>query len=174
MYYFDVEVDDFTTKNAITIQVASLDWNGKMGKLQIYKIWEFDDPIKMFDKFFADYQFFDEWNFIPVGFNLRFDFSVARRYAYKLGYNQNPWVWWNRPHLDLKHIIVLENQGFKGSSLANFSPKVGNGGDVGEWYKQGEYDKIIWYITQEAKAFQKVFSHYLNVLKRNPNPWRGV
>jgi len=173
LYYWDVEVDNLDFLNGITIQVAPLDWNGRMGKLKIYKVWEFDDAIEMFKQFFSDYYFFDEWSFIPVGYNLRFDFSVARKYAAKLGNEYSPWVYWSRPHIDLHHFTIVENKGFKGSSLANFSPKVGNGKYVGDYYKDGELEKIIDYVTQEAEAFSQVFKHYVEALEKNPNPWKN-
>ena len=68
------------------------------------------------------------------------------------------------PHLDLKPIIVLLNDGnFVGAKLDNFTNKPHDGKLVKEWYDNKQFDKIEQYIKDEADSFLE----FLQKIKRN-------
>jgi hypothetical protein len=99
------------------------------------------------------------WTFVPVGNNLNFEFKfllskIARYFDFKI----DPLFFHSRPHIDLKHVMILLNRGrFKGYNL--FLRKIERGENIPTWYQNKEYLKIIKYIEMEAEAFTNFYSN---------------
>ncbi len=159
-YYFDLETSGLNPEldKIITLQYQQIDLEGNpTGNLTILKEWELgeEEIIRQFLKIFK------KWEFIPVGMNLAFDFrfllnKIEKYTGKKIDYNELSAI----PHLDIKPILVLMNNGsFKGAKLSNFTGKGQNGVNVPVYYDSKEYDKIINYIEREAEEFIKFYKY---------------
>ena len=157
-YYFDIETNGINPEEnkIITLQYQQLDRSGNpTGELVILKEWELteEELVKQF------LQVFKKLEFIPVGMNLSFDFKFLlnkiKKYTGKeIEFSE----FTNIPHLDIKSILVMMNNGnFKGSSLTNFTNKKQRGSIVPFYYRNQDYDKIIKYIEIEAAEFIKFY-----------------
>lgn len=163
-YYFDIETyspekyPNPEKDKIISIQFQRIDLRTRKpnGDLIILKEWESSEESivkELFHQFFSDGM--NVWNFIPVGFNLNFEweFLIAKfeKYLGKKLTSRN--LHYERPHLDLKPIVVLLNGGgFKGAKLDNFTNKPYDGKVIKEWYEKKEFDKIENYIKDETNA----------------------
>lgn len=164
-YYFDIETyspgkePDPEKDKIITIQFQKIDLRtGKpKGKLIILKEWESSEReivTNFFNRFFREG--LKEWHFVPVGFNLNFEWeflmSKFNKYLGKKFTSRD--FYYKRPYVDLKHIVVLLNKGnFKGAKLSRFTSKRYDGGIIREWYESGRYWLIEKYVKEEAEAF---------------------
>ena len=93
-----------------------------------------------------------------MGMNLSFDFKFLLNKMNK--YTGEQMEFSSFPHLDLKSILVMMNNGnFKGASLTNFTNKKQKGSIIPFYYSNQEYDKIIKYIKVEATEFIKFYSN---------------
>lgn len=120
--------------------------------------------IDFFNKFFADGM--SVWNFIPVGYNLNFEWEFLickfERYLGKKLTSKD--LHYRIPHLDLKPIVVLLNDGnFVGTKLDNFTDKSQDGKAIKGYYENKQFDKIEDYIKNEADSFLK----FLQKIKSN-------
>jgi len=174
-YYFDIETyspgeePNPETDKIITIQFQRIDLRIGEPKeeLIILKEWESSEKeivTQFFNRFFRDG--LSIWNFVPVGFNLNFEWeyliSKFEKYLSKRFTSKD--LHYKIPHLDLKPIIVLLNDGnFVGAKLDRFSNKPHDGKKVKEWYEKKQYDKIEQYIRVETKAFLDFYKK----IKRN-------
>jgi len=170
-YYTDLETTGLNpeTDKIITLQYQQLDSGGNpKGDLTILKEWELgeEEIIKRF------LTIFKKWEFIPVGMNLAFDFrfllsKIEKYTGRKIDFGELS----NTPHLDIKPILVLMNNGnFKGAKLSNFTDKGQNGIAIPSYYSNKEYDKITEYIEKEADEFMKFYKHIkteLPLLRQN-------
>ena len=90
-FYFDVETTGFDPKvdKIITIQYWQLDdKNAPVGDLTILKEWESSE---------------ENFGFIPVGFNLPFEFRFLSHKFSEYGEHVDPFkIIHDKPHLDLK------------------------------------------------------------------------
>lgn len=174
-YYFDIETyspgerPNPDTDKIISIQFQRIDLRtGKpISDLVILKEWESSEEQilkEFYNKFFSDNV--NKWNFIPVGFNLNFEweFLISKFDKYlgkKFTSRQFHYDW---PHIDLKSIgILLKNGNFKGTKLSELTNKQQDGKIISSYYKNKEFGKIEDYIKNETLAFleflQKVKSH---------------
>jgi len=179
LHYLDLETTGFNPKEdkIISMQIQPIFDNGKpRGRLEIYKsfgsaknyggipetLYTEDDIVSMmWDKLMCG----NIWDFIPVGFNLKFDFKfIGSRFEEK--YPQFKWIdLFDRPYLDLHPLAVLINGGsFKHSGLDHVSEKKEDGAKVPEWYKKREYEKIEAYVKQETESFLKFYQKYFDLL----------
>lgn len=164
-YYFDIETyspgekPNPETDKIITIQFQRIDLKtGKpREKLEILKEWESSEEhiVKdFFNRFFADG--LSIWNFIPVGYNLNFEweFLICKFEKYLGKKLASKDLHYKIPHLDLKPIVILLNDGnFVGAKLDNFTDKSQDGKAVKEYYENKQFDKIEGYIKNEAESF---------------------
>lgn len=164
-YYFDIETyspgekPNPETDKIITIQFQRIDLRTGEPKeeLIILKEWESSEKeivTQLFNRFFRDGLII--WDFVPVGFNLNFEweFLISKFEKYLGKRLTSKDLHYKIPHLDLKPIIVLLNDGnFVGAKLDRFSNKPHDGKKVKEWYEKKQYDKIEQYIRDETKAF---------------------
>jgi hypothetical protein len=165
VYYFDIETyspgerPDPENDKIITVQFQSVDIRtGKpIGELTILKEWESSENAivkELFDKFFKDGS--NVWDFVPVGFNLNFEWEFLRsKFKKHLGkIMSSRELHYRIPHIDIKPIVVLLNNGnFAGAKLNRFAGKVGDGSVISTLYESGKYDEIEKYIRNENKAF---------------------
>ncbi|NYZ77655.1 hypothetical protein H0O02_05085 [Candidatus Micrarchaeota archaeon] len=176
-YYLDIETHSRSSRpnpvldEIITIQFQQIDAYGEpVGGLQILKSWESSEE-QIVKQFYARFmQNRKPWDFIPVGFNLNFEFDFFRfKFAKYLGTRMSESDFHGMPYIDLKHLAVLLNNGeFKGSSLDKFSSKPCNGSVIKEYYENRNYAAIEDYIAVEAKSF---IDFYRRIIK-NSEKWK--
>jgi len=178
-YYFDIETTplerfrDNPTANLepetgkiISIQYQELreDTAEKLGELVILKEWEEGSSeeiiVRQFKRIFIDN---GDWNFIPIGNNLMFEFKFlkARLNQY---FGENNWDLYVRPCIDIKHMLIIMNKGqFRGyDKLLGKSHEARN---IVDWYHSREYEKIENYIKGEVDDF---IDRYKNLLRQLP------
>ena len=166
-YYLDIETTGLNPEidQILTIQYQKISvTTGKaIGPLIILSSWEYseEDIIKEIAIILLDEY---PWNFVPVGNNLTFEFKFfANKFRKYLGKEIDVEYFITRPHIDLKSVMILANSGkFKGCHLV--LGKKGNGSDVPIWCDNGEYQKIIEYIKDEANCFLNFTSEAQKVL----------
>ena len=178
-YYFDIETYTCGTRpnplkdKILTIQFQRLDLRRgvAIGPLYILKEWESDEKeivLKFYNLYFHKRK--NPFEFIPVGFNLMFEFEFLRnkfsRYLEKsdlelLDVNN---LQYTTPHVDLKHIAILLNGGnFYGARLSAFSPKTKNGNVIKPYYEAKQFDEIERYIKEETNAFISFYNRALEL-----------
>jgi len=176
-YYLDIETTGLDPENnqILTIQYQKISvYTGKpVEPLTILSSWDCSEEDIVSEIAFLmldDYP----WNFVPVGNNLTFEFKfLSSKFRKYLGRDISIEYFVSRPHIDLKSVMILANSGkFKGCHLV--LGKQGKGSDVPIWHENGEYQKIIEYIKDEAKCFldftseaQKVLGSRFPGVKRN-------
>jgi len=176
-YYLDIETYSKGSRpnpiedEIITIQFQKMNAEGKaIDQLNILKAWEHSEESivnHFYNRFYLGKR---EWDFVPVGFNLSFEFDFLRfKFAKYLGKNLNEAYFHSRPYVDLKHFVILMNRGeFKGSGLDKFSKKKCNGSAIRGWYEKKDFGLIENYITEETDAFLEL---YQNIVK-NSEKWK--
>ena len=158
-YYLDIETTglDPNKDKIITIQYQQLDIStGKpIGELKIITEWKSSEK-EIIRQFVIDSKILDPYpfSFVPVGYNLTFEHNFLKRRAKIHELVEIDIL--NQPFIDLRAIGVLMNFGqFKGSGLDKITGKKSSGMQIPEWYKNGEYDKIVDYIKNETEEFLK-------------------
>jgi len=137
-YYFDIETYSPGEKPSpedriITIQFQRIDLKTgePIGDLIILKEWESSEEqivTEFYNRFFREG--LSIWKFIPVGYNLNFDFEcLICKFEKYLGIKLSSRdLHYERPHVDLKPMCVLLNEGeFKGLTLDKFTKKPHSG-----------------------------------------------
>ena len=166
-YYLDIETTglDPEIDQILTIQYQKIlvHTGEAVGPLTILSSWDYseEDIVKEIAINLLDE---DHWNFVPVGNNLTFEFKFfVNKFRKYLGKEIDVEYFVTRPHIDLKSVMILANSGkFKGCHLV--LGKKGNSTDVPVWYQNGEYQKIIEYIEDEASCFLNFTSEAQKVL----------
>jgi hypothetical protein len=103
---------------------------------------------------------------VPIGYNLNFEweFLISKFEKYLGKKLASKDLHYKRPHLDLKPIVVLLNDGnFVGAKLNNFTDKAQDGKVIKNYYEDKQYDKIEEYIKNETESFLK----FLQKIKSN-------
>jgi hypothetical protein len=156
----------------VTIQFQRLDsrTGEKEGDLTILKSWESSEK-DILGKFYSIFNPEDVWKFVPIGFNLSFDFfSLLYRWR-RIGIEVQPKILFSEhPYIDIKSILVTFNRGlFKRANLEKFTGKQYSGLKVKEWYAEKDYASIQAYIEDEADRFIKL---YRFLVQRLPYIWQ--
>jgi hypothetical protein len=171
VYYLDFEttgIDPFNDK-IITIQYQKL--NEETGRplspLEILREWELSEQamLREFLDIFG-YQG-SKWKFIPIGFNLRFEFYfLLIRVKEVLGIDLPlKWLYFDKPYVDIKSTIIMINKGrFKGSKLSWFTDKKDHGHKIPLWYTQKQFQTIESYIIDETKEFIDAYQFLIQEL----------
>lgn len=168
-YYFDVETTgvDFDKDEIITIQWQELDrYTGQpIGELNVLKRWESseEDILKNFHPNLTCYN----WDFIFIGKNLFFDFCMLNERLMHFGLGKIDLRCLNdRVSLDIKPILVLINNGFKG--YATVLPKTNSttNDTIPKLYSEKKYPEIIKYIEDETKDFIKAYQVFKKELPK--------
>ena len=166
-YYTDIETDglDPETSKIVTAQFQKISmFTGEAaGPLEIITIWEYSEE-EIVKEIGARMLNENPWDFVPVGNNLTFEFKFfASKFRKYLGKDIGVEYFVSRPHIDLQPVMILANSGkFKGCHQV--LGKQGNGSSVPVWYQNGEYQKIIEYIKDEAECFLNFTSEARKVL----------
>jgi len=176
-YYFDIETNptmpkpNYKNDEILTIQFQRLDsrTGEKEGDLTILKSWESSerDILESFHSIFSPE---DSWKFVPIGYNLSFDFfSLLYRWR-EIGIKVEPKILFSEhPYIDIKSILVIFNGGlFKGATLEKFVGKQYSGAKVSEWCKEKDYTSIQEYIEDEADKFINLYQF---LIQRLPGLW---
>ncbi len=171
-HYFDIETyspgdkPDSQTDKIITIQFQKIDLKTgePIGRLQILKEWEEgseEEMLKFIHKWFFTQ---NPWRFIPIGFNLNFEFKFlsAKFKQYNIDNREMGEYLENYPHIDLKPLAVIKKGSFIGASLSSISDKQDDGHVIKEYYENKEYDKIINYVEVETKSFIELYKKIAN------------
>lgn len=164
-FYFNFETLglDPSKDKIITIQYQKIDTTTgkKTGPLIILKEWESSER-EVFREFLEVLNPDDVWDFIPIGYNLKFDlFFLQQRFekVLKLGISDK-WLNIDMPRVDIKDIIVIMNNGrFKGATLDWFTRKEMDNSMIPKWYHGKEYSKIEDYITEETQRFLHAYQY---------------
>jgi len=176
-YYFDIETNptmpkpNYKNDEILTIQFQRLDsrTGEKEGDLTILKSWESSER-DILESFYSIFSPEDSWKFVPIGYNLSFDFfSLLYRWR-EIGIKVEPKILFSEhPYIDIKPILVIFNEGsFKGTTLERFLGKQYSGLKVSEWYKAGDYTSIQEYIEDETDRFIKFYQF---LIQRLPSIW---
>ena len=160
-YYFDIETEglDPETSQICTVQFQKLSTlsGSPEGDLVIWKAWEKSERemiAEFHEMFYAGPQEKEKvWQFIPIGQNLLFDFNfLNHKVRQHLGKEYLLDFLKDKPFLDIKHILIVKNYG----RFHGYDQLLGNTDEsakVGDWFRNGEYDKIESYIKREAENF---------------------
>jgi len=177
-YYFDIETyssgdrPDPEHDKVITIQFQKIDLRtGRhIGDLTILKEWELSEKeiiTELFNRFFKEGS--SIWEFVPVGFNLNFEWEfLISKFGEHLGKKfTSRELHYRIPHVDLKPIVVLLNNGsFVGAKLDKFTGKANDGSVIKELYESKKFDEIEKYIKVENEAFLEFLQRIkLNISK---------
>lgn len=173
-YYLDFETygkgqsPDPSTDRIITVQFQKmeLETGNALGELTILKEWE-SSEAEIVCSFLKHFLSQNPWNFIPVGFNLNFEYHFLRTKAAELCGTKisERYLYYERPYIDLKSTVVLMNGGvFRGAKLSKFSGKEQNGNVIAGYYEEEDYASIEKYIVDEADAFLRFYSDLLLIL----------
>lgn len=161
--YLDLETTglDPNKDEIITIQYQkiTLDTGSPEESLRILKQWDDPEGEKgIVRKILPLMTSTNPFQFVPVGNNLNFEFRfLASKFQKYFGLDINPLYFHSRPHIDLKHVMILLNGGrFKG--YHHILNKTGNGSDIPKWFQNEEYDKIVNYVSDEACAFTSFYN----------------
>jgi hypothetical protein len=176
-YYFDIETcpktprPDYENDEILTIQFQRLDsrTGEKQSNLTILKAWESSEK-DILERFYSIFRPEDPWEFVPIGFNLSFDFfSLLYRWR-RIGIDVQPKLLFSdHPSIDLKPVLVIFNGGsFKGATPERLIGKRGSGLKVAEWCAKKEYSLAQEYIEEEAGSFIRFYQF---VVRRLPELW---
>jgi RNase_H superfamily len=163
-YYFDIETTglDSEKDQIITIQFQKILFGDGTPEepLTILKCWEYDGrEEKMLNEIAPLIMANNPFKFVPVGNNLNFEFKfLLSKISKHLKIEMDPLYFHSRPHIDLKHVMILLNGGrFKGYNL--FLKKIESGINVPCWYHNKDYLRITKYIEMEAEAFTNFYNY---------------
>ncbi len=168
-YYFDIETTGFKpeTDKIVTIQYQQLDMKGRLiGDLVILREWDLGEE-NIVKEIYGKLILEDNWNFIPIGYNLIFDFNFlfAKFKQYGLKCPTLSEFIYDKPTVDIKHTLIIANElSFKGSGLDKMTNKVSDGKDVPKWYRLQDYERIESYIKQETESFIEVLNKLVTKL----------
>lgn len=170
-YYFSIEGiktgerSDPATDKLVTLQYQKIKQTTGEPQdiLVICREWESSEQeivTSFYNRFFRPGTPVTE--FIPVGLNLDYAYEVLLALFRK--YNLPPVtsyeLYYQRPRIDLRPIIVILNDGrFVGASLDAFSIKKGEDRHMEKWYDKKEYGRIEHYVREDAARFLKIFQY---------------
>ena len=171
-YYFDIETTglDCEKDKIITIQFQKILFGDGTPEepLTILKSWDNGESEEiMINEIAPLIMAANPFKFVPIGNNLNFEFKfLLAKISKYLKLQIDPLYFHSRPHIDLKHVMILLNQGrFKGYNA--FLKKIESGLNVPIWYQEREYPRIINYIKMEAQAFTDFYKNVITyVLNR--------
>lgn len=156
-FYFDIETNGRVPSENRIVSIQYQRLSGYDGApesdLVLMKEWESGEEaiVKSFAHTFLGQS---NWDFIPIGQNLVFDFDFLKvKFNKYLGANLDLEFLREKPWIDLKSTLVMMNGGsFKGYDRIMGSAE-GEGRMVPGWYANKQYDLIEKYVRSEASNF---------------------
>jgi hypothetical protein len=97
-----------------------------------------------------------------VGINLDYAYEmiIAKCKKYHLPAITSHQLYYQRPRLDLRSVLVLLNDGrFAGARLDTFSSKKSDAGRINTWYEKKEFKPIEHALRDEAESFLKLYQY---------------
>lgn len=176
-FYFDIETysptpnPNFENDEIIAITYQQIDSRTGHTKdqLNIMKSWESseEDVLRKFHTIFNPKE---KWKFVPIGFNLSFDFTSLlyrwRKYGLQLNARE---LLTEHPYIDIQPILLMFNKGsFSGCTLEKYTGKINSGSKVKEWYQNQDYTAIQNYIEDEVSCFLQLYQF---LVQRLPDVW---
>jgi hypothetical protein len=168
-YYFDIETTglDYEKDEIITIQFQKIlfEDGSPQEPLTILKSWGKGESEEiMINEITPLIMSTNPFKFVPIGNNLNFEFKfLLSKISKYLKIQIDPLYFHSRPHIDLKHVMILLNQGrFKGYNT--ILKKIESGLNVPIWYQEREYLKILNYIKMEAQAFTDFYTNIITYI----------
>lgn len=163
LFYTDLESTGLNPTEdeviAITFQEIDIASGKVVGPLRILKSWdENSNEEQIIQSFTPLITSSNPFKFIMVGNNLNFDFNFLTSKINKyLNLEINSTYFHSRPHIDLKHLMVMLN-GSRFKGYAKILNKENTGAVVPYWYANNQFEKIVNYIQNESIAFTKFYS----------------
>ena len=164
-YSSKLEKIDFENDKIISICFVKFDLKtgDRLDSIKILKEWEESEEVIV--KFIYRWFFLrNPWNFIPVGFNLNFEWKFLESKFRKYNLLKNNGEYFTLgdffdifPQLDLKNIAVIKKGEFMGTSLSYLTGNEYVVDDIHNSYKIGEYDNLGEYIENKAEDFLDIY-----------------
>ncbi len=159
-FYLDIETTGVKpgSHSIVTVQYAALNryTGARSGELTVLKEWECGGERPMLERLVKETAIAsaDEFAFVPVGYNLRFEHLFLSGKAEKYGLPGICIIF--GPHIDLHQVAILMNRGeFRGSGMHEMTDKQSSGAPVPKWYADRRYDLIEQYVGREFDEFEK-------------------
>jgi DNA polymerase elongation subunit (family B) len=179
-YYFDIETysktkdPDFNNDEIIAITYQQIDsrTGDVKGKLNILKSWESSEK-EILQRFYPIFNVENKWDFVPIGYNLSFDFTSLiyrwRKMDIKVNGKSLLSLFAQRAYIDIEPVVIIFNHGrFEGAKLEKFAGKRYSGSKIREWYEKKDYPAIQDYIEDEIDRFLKLYQFSV---QRLPDVW---
>ena len=165
------EKPDFENDEIVVIAYQQIDsrTGEKKGRLSMLKSWE-SSELEVLRSCHELMAFGRKWDFVPIGFNLSFDFASLLLRWRKMGIQVNARMLFSeRPYIDMQHVLLLCNSGsFSGCTLERFAGKKHSGKKVSEWLNENDYRAVEAYVEDEAERFIEL---YRFLVSRLPGVW---
>lgn len=157
-FYFDIEttgLDPFTSM-ILTVQYQQLDIDTgcPKGPLNMLTVWgSGNSERKIVSAITSLLMDPNPFNFVPIGNNLTFDFKfLAAKISQHLSIDVDTLYFLARPHIDLKHVLVILNGG-RFAGYQRLLAKEKHNDEVPQWFTRCEFAKIEDYVKKEAETF---------------------
>ncbi len=164
--FLDIETTGLDSKDEIVLISLQNGLNGNHEKLLS---WESNEETILKDLLQRISAFPISGNNKPqiIGYNtLKFDIPliISRCIFHKILYYSELYKIFYRDcwHIDLLQVFMSRNNFYyqKWNNILkaySFPATIGSGGDIPEWYKNQEYDKILTYVDSEFKYMPAIF-----------------
>jgi len=151
----EVEGPDSNEHRVIALCTQELKDGTPSGNLSIMVEWEWGER-EILKWILSKGLFETTFDFVPVGFNLKFDLTFLMARLERLGLRK--WESWEvrhffaaKPMIDLSTSLVLMNGGrFADSSLRKYMPRQKHADSIQDWYREGNYRGIVDAMLEEA------------------------
>lgn len=152
----EVEGSDSNEHRVIALCTQELKDGAPSGNLSVMVEWEWGER-EILKWVLSKGLFETTFDFVPVGFNLKFDLAFLMARLEHLGLRK--WESWEvrhffaaKPMIDLSTSLVLMNASkFADSSVRNYMPGQRHADSVQDWYRQGNYRGIVDTMLEEAR-----------------------
>lgn len=182
LYYFDIETASMIdegyipaySKNpiaCITYHSVGFDEKGYLlyGNTPTILLDDTKSEKQIIQEFLKVAKLEKTWNFVPIGYNLPFDWMALKHRAEFYGFKVPPILefYASKPCVELKPIAVLNKKlEFRGTGLGTITKKQGVGADFVEMHRKKDYKAIREYVTQEFQETMKALEFYIDYIRK--------